>query len=65
MLFSGEIEAKDVEAVWNELYSKYLGIEVTNPFTVVCRTYTGRRGFLVISRLTHLVIFSQLSSVRP
>ena len=27
-LFSGNIDVKDVPAVWNELYEKYLGIEV-------------------------------------
>jgi carboxypeptidase Taq len=31
MLFSGEIEVLDVESVWNELYKKYLGLEVKDP----------------------------------
>jgi carboxypeptidase Taq len=29
-LFAGEIDASEIPSVWNELYQKYLGVEVKN-----------------------------------
>ena len=31
MLFSGDIKVDDIEGVWNDLYKKYLGIDVKDP----------------------------------